>query len=352
MKFSLVPWVLLGLTCSSSSALVRPRSQKNPNSKTILPPAVTGDITANFKSDCSLDGPQLSAVNSSSWDWWYFDAVSIDAKSNVVIIFYTASSSGFPFLPPSPNVTLFELHSLLPNGTLFNVFIPAEEAVITTVGEGSSGNFKGTNASWTGTGDLKHYKIVVNSPANGVVGTFNLRSLAPGHYPCGPARSGENMMVAPEIGWANAVPDAVADVDFTLAGTKVAFRGVGYHDKVFISSDLVSSMVDPIFRTGAINRSPTMLRVGTGAMAGWDIIRSSGSTHLESMARNTSVRMSRNMIRSLRLVVRRGQSKFDQVGTARIHRRSVPLTQADSQLRSIWREKVQCMWRLLLELSL
>lgn len=245
MKFSLVSWVLLGLTCSSSDALVRPRSQRNPNSKTILPPAVTGDVTANFKSDCGLDGSQLSAVNSSSWDWWYFDAVSLDAKSNVVIIFYTASSSGFPFLPPSPNVTLFELHSLLPNGALFNVFIPAEEAVITTVGEGSSGNFKGTNASWTGTADLKHYKIVVNSPANGVVGTFNLRSLAPGHYPCGPVRSGENMMVAPEIGWANAVPDAVADVDFTLGGTKVAFKGVGYHDKVNTPSDFTSCNTDP-----------------------------------------------------------------------------------------------------------
>lgn len=230
MKFSLIPWVFVGFACSSTNALVGPRS--NPKTKTIPPTAVAGDVTANFKSGCSLDGSQLSAVNDTAWDWWYFDAVSPDAKSNVVIVFYTASSTGFPFLPPSPDVTLFELHSLLPNGTVFNVFIPADEAVITTVGEGSSGDFKGTNASWTGSHDLKHYKIVVNSPANGVVGTFNLRSTAPGHYPCGPVRSGENMMVAPQIGWANAVPDGVADVDFTLAGTKIAFKGVGYHDKV------------------------------------------------------------------------------------------------------------------------
>jgi hypothetical protein len=234
MKFSLIPCVLVGLACSPSSALVSSRWKSDSKTKTILPTAVTGDVTANFKSACSLDGSQLSAINNTAWDWWYFDAVSPDAKSNVVITFFTASATGFPFLP-SQMVTQFELHSLLPNGTIFNVFIPAEEAVIITVGEGSSGNFKGANASWTGTPDLKHYKIVVNSPANGVIGTFNMRSVAPGHYPCGPVRSGENMMVAPEIGWANAVPDGIADVDFTLSGTKVAWKGVGYHDKVYYS---------------------------------------------------------------------------------------------------------------------
>jgi len=228
MKFSTVSWVLVTLASSSALALECLRSQ----TKTIPAAAFTGDVTANFESGCNLDGPQLSAVNNSSWDWWYFDAVSLDAKSNVNIVFFTASSDGFEFLGSSTDVTLFEFHAQLPNGTLIIAAIPAEEAVITTVEEGSSGNFKGTNASWTGTSDLKHYKIEVNSPSNSVVGTFNLRSVAPGHYPCGPVRPGENIMVAPEIGWANAVPDAVADIDFTLGGVKLAFKGVGYHDKV------------------------------------------------------------------------------------------------------------------------
>jgi hypothetical protein len=39
-------------------------------------------------------------------------------------------------------------------------------------------------------------------------------------------------MVGPNIGWSNAVPDATALVDFTISGTKLAFTGVGYHDKV------------------------------------------------------------------------------------------------------------------------
>jgi hypothetical protein len=232
MKFSTIPWAFAGLTFLSSNTFVSARGKITKKVKTILPTAINGSVTANFVSSCSLDESQLSAINSTSWDWWYFDAVSRDAKSNVVIIFYTASSSGFPFLPPSPDVTLFEVHALFPNGTLFNVFIPAEEAVITTIGEGSSGDFKGTNATWTGAPDLSSYKIVVNSPSNGVVGTFKLRSLAEGHYPCGPVGVGENMMVAPQIGWANAVPDAAADVDMILGGTRVAYKGVGYHDKV------------------------------------------------------------------------------------------------------------------------
>lgn len=36
----------------------------------------------------------------------------------------------------------------------------------------------------------------------------------------------------PGIGWANAVPDAKATVDFEVGGKKLAFSGTGYHDKV------------------------------------------------------------------------------------------------------------------------
>lgn len=38
------------------------------------------------------------------------------------------------------------------------------------------------------------------------------------------------MMIMPGVGWANAVPDAAANVDFDVNGTAVKFAGVGYHD--------------------------------------------------------------------------------------------------------------------------
>lgn len=38
-------------------------------------------------------------------------------------------------------------------------------------------------------------------------------------------------MLMPGIGWANAIPDAKATVHFEVGGKKLAFSGVGYHDK-------------------------------------------------------------------------------------------------------------------------
>lgn len=40
------------------------------------------------------------------------------------------------------------------------------------------------------------------------------------------------MMVAPNIGWSNAIPDAVGNVEFQVNGDKLCFQGVGYHDHV------------------------------------------------------------------------------------------------------------------------
>ena len=40
------------------------------------------------------------------------------------------------------------------------------------------------------------------------------------------------MEISPHIGWANAVPDAIAIVDLSIGGTELSFVGSGYHDKV------------------------------------------------------------------------------------------------------------------------
>lgn len=56
--------------------------------------------------------------------------------------------------------------------------------------------------------------------------------VAPPHYPCGPNEPGQNLEVSPEIGWANAMPDANATVNMVIQGRTLNFTGVGYHDKV------------------------------------------------------------------------------------------------------------------------
>lgn len=56
--------------------------------------------------------------------------------------------------------------------------------------------------------------------------------VAPAHYPCGPAAAGANLEVSPNIGWANALPDANATADFRIGDKSIKFSGPGYHDKV------------------------------------------------------------------------------------------------------------------------
>lgn len=76
-------------------------------------------------------------------------------------------------------MTLVGLDFLFPNGTTVRVALNATQAVITTVRQGSSGVYTGSGAKWDGTPDLSYYKVSINSPENGVVGTFDLKSVAP-----------------------------------------------------------------------------------------------------------------------------------------------------------------------------
>lgn len=72
-------------------------------------------------------------------------------------------------------------------------------------------------------------------------------------------------MLMPGIGWVNGVPDAKAAVDFEIAGTKLAFEGVGYHDKVRIWWSLYDlSLIDVSKRIGAPCRSFLRCAAGTG----------------------------------------------------------------------------------------
>ncbi|KAF9020615.1 RFC1-domain-containing protein [Hymenopellis radicata] len=77
------------------------------------------------------------------------------------------------------------------------------------------------------------YDIFIDSPDLDMEGQIHFQPRAPAHYPCGPAVAGQNMAVGPNIGWANAVPDAAATVDMMVGGTRLTFKGAGYHDKTW-----------------------------------------------------------------------------------------------------------------------
>lgn len=209
-------------------------------SVTTVPSTVyNGTVTQNTISGAGgYDGPQLSAVNSDAYEWWYFDVISPDLKTTMVVVFYTATPTGFSFISVAqlPEVTLVQVDVTWPNGTATHLYIPASEAIITTVGNGASGDWVGSGAKFTGSPDLSAYQITFNSPANGISGTFCLNSVAPAHFSNGPAVPGQSTFGgiggAPEIEWFNAIPDATGTVDFSVYGSPLKFSGTAYHDHV------------------------------------------------------------------------------------------------------------------------
>ncbi|KFY13988.1 hypothetical protein V491_06190 [Pseudogymnoascus sp. VKM F-3775] len=210
--------------------------------ETIVYPNVikTGPSTAQYISgESGLDGPKMApGINATTFDWWYFDAVANDGSAAVVMVFYLSTDFGFPFVPPLSTLSV-DIFATFDDGSL--VFLPlnnlpykAGQATVVTDGDGASGNWQGTGFSFEGSPDLSTYKVTVDSPVLAIKGTLELKSNAPAHYPCGPNEPGQRLDVSPNVGWANAMPDADAVADFTVLGRPLKFTGIGYHDKASI----------------------------------------------------------------------------------------------------------------------
>ncbi|KAJ6548789.1 hypothetical protein B0H19DRAFT_1031982 [Mycena capillaripes] len=245
-----------------------------------IPATVNNDTsTALFTSSAKgLDAPKIHPVNNSAFDWWYFDVVSADPTSvaSVVIVFYTSTATAFPFLPPSASVTRAQIHVSFPNGTVFTAFAPADGATVTADDNASSGDWHGSGFKWaashTGTSS---YTIFIDAAEIGVQGTIKFHSVAPPHYPCGPMVAGQNMEVGPRIGWANAVPDATTTVDLVVKGTKLAFTGVGYHDKNWSDQIFTSNVASWYWGHG---------RVGPYSIVWFDFLALNGTEYLSAYA--------------------------------------------------------------------
>lgn len=76
---------------------------------------------------------------------------------------------------------------------------------------------------------------------------MDLLQNAPAHYACGPNQPGVNLEVSPNVGWANAMPDADAVVNFTIGGRALQFNGVGYHDKVSLNSTFILALQNYLY---------------------------------------------------------------------------------------------------------
>ena len=141
-----------------------------------------GTSVAQFVSDASgLDSPKVHPNNATSFDWWYFDAVSNDNLASVVIVFYLSTDLGFPFLLPGSAISV-DIFVSFDDGTY--LFLPlndlpstAGEATIVTDGNGSSGVWDNTGFQWTSSSDMSQYVVTINSPWLGISGSLTLNSV-------------------------------------------------------------------------------------------------------------------------------------------------------------------------------
>jgi hypothetical protein len=115
-----------------------------------------------------FDRPKLDFINATSFDWWYFDVAGYDRRASIVFAFYTASlySLGASPTPPTPTegINFVSVYGSFPNGTLFSTQVNAGDVIVTTVGEGSSGNWTGSGVGWVGTPDLSSWTVTIDTP--------------------------------------------------------------------------------------------------------------------------------------------------------------------------------------------
>ena len=162
------------------TALASPRAV--PHSVNIIPGTIfSGDSIATYVSNqYGPDLPMIKNVNASTFSWWYFDVVSPDLGASFDVFFYAF-----------PGVAGDNLHALsvsisanFANGTVFNANTTASEAIVTTEGIGSSGDFIDSGFRWSGTVDASHYLVEIDSPSLGIKGNVSFDSVSFVHILC------------------------------------------------------------------------------------------------------------------------------------------------------------------------
>ncbi|CAG9984563.1 unnamed protein product [Clonostachys byssicola] len=198
---------------------------------TTIPAAATvGPVIAEYVSgNSAVDAPKLSAYNSTVFDWWYFDAISSDLTQGLFLTFNLALATGVSG-GNNESIPFASIYGIWPNQTLYLYSVPGTSAVVeSSPNQATRGTWEGTGFSWVASPDMETYTVTINSTY--ISGTLSFESKAPAHYPCGAVEPGSDLVVAPSVGWTNAVPDADASVSLSVGGTAVEWSGIGYHDK-------------------------------------------------------------------------------------------------------------------------
>lgn len=152
----------------------------NTITKTIPSTPGLGPTTAEFYSGSSpfFDGPKLDFINGSSFDWWYFDAVSSDGKTQLTITFFTTVATTLGFGADFGTTNFVSFLAAFPNGTQYQQFDFAGPVVIQEGRFGIRANWTGTGFSFEGSRDLGFYRVVVDSDRLRIHGDMTFDSVS------------------------------------------------------------------------------------------------------------------------------------------------------------------------------
>ncbi|ORY18248.1 hypothetical protein BCR34DRAFT_596470 [Clohesyomyces aquaticus] len=197
-----------------------------------------GPISAQFSSiGGNIDASKISpAVNSSTYEWWYFDVASTSSTNETItIVFFERGPTGFLGNVSAASPLSVQVTGTLKNGSTYGVqaqVSPNASAVINTSDDSIYGDWQMTGFGFSGTQGGTKYVVSINNAEHDIFGSITFESTAPGHLPCGTNTSlGETELITPHVGWSNILPGAHATVSLTLRGSPISFTGVGYHDK-------------------------------------------------------------------------------------------------------------------------
>ncbi|KAH8706310.1 hypothetical protein BGZ61DRAFT_531516 [Ilyonectria robusta] len=182
------------------------------------------------------DGPKSSLINSTNFEWWYFDAASRSGDQGVAVWFMNSNPARFGLDLPTSNWFIF--HARFADGEGMDLVVPAESAVINTFGEGSTGLWEGTGSGWAGATDLSKFTISFDMPDKGITGVVDVTSTAQPRSAIRLAKDSEaDLMNIGGMGWAIGAPSGKAIAHVTVGDKKVSFTdGRGYHDHNWGSS--------------------------------------------------------------------------------------------------------------------
>jgi hypothetical protein len=137
-----------------------------------------------ISSDSGFDSPKVTPINSTSYDWWYFDVVSDDQQYSIIVVFLAAPGTAFLTGLPDDAILLGSILLTAPElPSQVSIQSPATEAVVTTHEDGATGFWQGAGMQFYGAANLSAYCIDLDLPSVGLSGSVQLDSVNNIHCP-------------------------------------------------------------------------------------------------------------------------------------------------------------------------